>query len=489
MKIEHSLENIDQCFEDVLPQEEIPKAKTYFFRALALKAHAFYKGKIQTIPKIPMMGQQWMNVWYTPGVSRISTAIRDQNDLSFELANRGNLVAVVSDSTRVLGDGNVTPSGGLGVMEGKAYLMKLLGAVDAVPLCMDSRNNEGLHDPKCIIDFVQRLQYSFGAINLEDIAHPNCYEVLDELRQSCDIPVWHDDQQGTACVILAGLINALRLAEKNIQDIKIVFIGAGAANTTSLQMIEQAGGNLEKMIMFDSRGSLSRQRKDIQANPKLYRQWDICQSTNPDQAQTMEEAFKGADVCISLSASGPDVIHPDLVRSMNEKAIVFACANPVPEIYPHEAKSAGAFIVATGRGDFPNQVNNSLCFPGLLKGALLVRARKITDSMAIACAHSIANFAMKKGIHQDRILSGMDEQELYAVQAADLGVQAIKEGHARQSYSWDELYACTKEEIATVHQYLEALFKAGSVQSFPWSIIEETFQDTVRKAKSTLPKV
>ncbi len=489
MKIEHHLENIDQCFEEVLPYEEIPKAKTYFFRELSLKAHRFYKGKIQTIPKIPMMGQQWMNVWYTPGVSRISTAIRDQNDLSFELGNRGNLVAVVSDSTRVLGDGNVSPPGGLGVMEGKAYLMKLLGAVDAVPLCMDSRNNEGIHDPKCIIDFVQRLQYSFGAINLEDIAHPNCYQVLDELRESCDIPVWHDDQQGTACVILAGLLNALRLAEKNIQDIKIVFIGAGAANTTSLQMIKQAGGNLNKMIMFDSRGSLSKERKDIQANPKLYRQWDICQNTNPELDQTLEEAFRQADVCISLSASGPGVIHPDLIRSMSPKAIVFACANPVPEIYPHEAKAAGAFIVATGRGDFPNQVNNSLCFPGLLKGALLVRARKITDSMAIACAHSIANFALKKGIHEERILSGMDEQELYAVQAADLGMQAIKEGHARKSFTWEELYACTKEEIATVHRYLEAIYKAGAIQSFPQSMIEETFDDAVRKAKSTIPKV
>ncbi len=485
MKIKYSLENIDQCFKEVLPYEEVPKAKTYFFRELALKAHRFYKGKIQTIPRIPIMGNQWMNVWYTPGVSRISTAIRDQNDLSFELSNRGNLVAVVSDSTRVLGDGNVSPPGGLGVMEGKAYLMKLLSAVDAVPLCMDSRNKEGIHDPKCIIDFVQRLQYSFGAINLEDIAHPNCYQVLDELRESCDIPVWHDDQQGTACVILAGLLNALRLAEKNIQDIKIVFIGAGAANTTSLQMIAQAGGNLKKMIMFDSRGSLSRHRNDIQGNPMLYRQWNICQNTNIEEAQTLEESFKHADVCISLSASGPGIIPPDLIRSMNPKSIVFACANPVPEIYPHEAKAAGAFIVATGRGDFPNQVNNSLCFPGLLKGALLVRAKKITDSMAIACAHSIANFALKKGIHEERILSGMDEQELYAVQAADLGMQAIKEGQARKPYTWEELYAHTKEEIATVHRYLEAIFKAEPVQAFPVGIIQEIFDDAVRKAKST----
>jgi malate dehydrogenase (oxaloacetate-decarboxylating) len=483
MKLQDGLENLQQCFKEYLAEDEVPKAQTWFFQQLALTAHRFYRGKIQIMPRIPMLSQQWMNVWYTPGVSKISTAIRDNNNLSFELSNRGNLVAIVSDSTRVLGDGNVTPPGGLGVMEGKAFLMKVLGGVDAVPLCIDSRNARGENDPHHIIDFVQRVQHSFGAVNLEDIAQPNCYQVLDELRETCDIPVWHDDQQGTACVILAGLINALRLADKEIGKIKIVFIGAGAANTTSLMMISQAGGDLGRMIMFDSRGSLSRDRSDIRDNPKLYRQWEICQLSNLNHINSIQEAFQGADVCISLSASGPGIIPPELIESMNSKAIVFACANPVPEIYPHEAKAAGAYIVATGRGDFPNQVNNSLCFPGLLRGALSVQAKKITDSMAIVCAQSIADYALREGIHCERILSTMNDLELFAIEAADLGTQAIKEGLARRELTWDQIYKETLKEIEHVQRSMERNFADEAARFLPSAILQELFMEAVKKAK------
>ena len=318
---------------------------------------------MQTVPMCGLWGFNWFNVWYTPGVSAISTTIRDNNDASFALSNRGNLVAVVSDSTRVLGDGDCTPPGGLGVMEGKAFLMKYLGGVDAVALCVDSRNAEGTHDPDKIIEFVKMLQPSFGAVNLEDISQPNCFKVLDELRESCDIPVWHDDAQGTACVTLAGLLNALKLAGKKLGDVKIVLLGAGASNTTIARLIIADGGDPAKMVMFDSKGGLHLGRSDIEKDKRNYRKWELCQKTNPARIKTEAEAIAGADVLIALSTPGPDTVKREWVRSMAPKSIVFACANPVPEIWPHAAKEEGAFIVATGRGDFPNQVNNSVCFP------------------------------------------------------------------------------------------------------------------------------
>ncbi|MFO7978485.1 MAG: malic enzyme-like NAD(P)-binding protein, partial [Bacteroidales bacterium] len=232
MELNLSLDNLEQMLPDDFTPEQKAKAKTLFYKELAITAHKFYNGKMQTLPKAPVLGFNWFNAWYTPGVSKISTTIRDNNDTSYELSNRGNLVAVLSDSTRVLGDGNCTPPGGLGVMEGKAFLMKYLGGVDAMALCVDSRNKEGKNDPEKLIEFAKMAQHSFGAINLEDISQPNCYRVLDVLREECDIPVWHDDAQGTACVTLAGLINALKLVNKKIGEVKIVYFGAGASNAT-----------------------------------------------------------------------------------------------------------------------------------------------------------------------------------------------------------------------------------------------------------------
>ena len=237
MTTDMTLNTLSAQFPPEFTPEQIAQAQTLFMKRLAETAHRFYCGKMQTIPKAGLFGFNWFNVWYTPGVSKISTAIRDDNDASFELTNRGNLVAVVSDSTRVLGDGDCTPPGGLGVMEGKAFLMKYLGGIDAIALCMDSRNERGEHDPDIIIDFVKRLQPSFGAVNLEDISQPNCYTVLDTLRDSCDIPVWHDDAQGTGCVTVAGLINALKVAEKKMHEVRIVMLGAGASNTTIARLI------------------------------------------------------------------------------------------------------------------------------------------------------------------------------------------------------------------------------------------------------------
>ena len=475
-KVAHDLHNLDKVFPDDFTQDQIARAKTLFLKRLAESAHRFYGGKIETVAKAPVPGFNWFNVWYTPGVSKISTTIRDDNDTSFQLSNRGNLVAVVSDSTRVLGDGDCTPPGGLGVMEGKAFLMKYLGGVDGVALCIDSRDEKGNNDPERIIQFVKMAQHSFGAINLEDISQPNCFRVLDVLREECDIPVWHDDAQGTACVTLAGLINALKLAGKSMEDVKIVLYGAGASNTTIARLLIADGANPSRMIMFDSKSSLHKGRTDIEADKRFYRKWELCEQTNPDGITTMEEAMKGADVLISLSKPGPDVIRPEWVSAMADKSIVFACANPVPEIYPYKAKEAGAFIVATGRGDFPNQVNNSIGFPGILKGALLVRARKITDNMAIAAAHSLADYAENRGINPENIVPNMNEASVFPEEAADVAMQAIKDGVARVTMTRDEVFRIAEKDIKHARDITQHLADEGFISEPDPEMLEEALQ-------------
>jgi malate dehydrogenase (oxaloacetate-decarboxylating) len=483
MNIDISLDNLAQALPTDLTPDQRAKAQTLFLKKLSLDAHSFFGGKMQTLPKCGLWGFNWFNVWYTPGVSKISTTIRDDNESSFALSNRGNLVAVVSDSTRVLGDGNCTPPGGLGVMEGKAFLMKYLGGVDATALCIDSRGADGKPDPQKIIDFVKMVQPSFGAVNLEDISQPNCFKVLDELRESCDIPVWHDDAQGTATVTLAGLINALKLTGKKIGDVRIVLLGAGASNTTIARLILADGGDPDKMCLFDSKGSLHLGRSDIEKDPKNYRKWELCQKTNPQRYADEAAALAGADVLIALSTPGPDTVKPEWVKAMAPKSIVFACANPVPEIYPHAAKAAGAYIVATGRGDFPNQVNNSVCFPGLLKGALLVRARKVTDGMAIRCAHSIADFAEKRGINPDDIIAKMNETDVFAIQAADVAMQAIKEGVARTTMTWDQVHDRAMADILEARKTTEDLMKLGHIKTPPQTMIQAALDWAVAEVR------
>ncbi len=468
-----SLSDLGSYFPDDFTPEQRAKAQTIFLQELAASTHSFYRGKTVTMPKAGIYGFNWFNVYYTPGVSRVSTTIRDNNDASFDLSNRGNLVAVVSDSTRVLGDGDVTPSGGLGVMEGKAFLMKYLGGVDGVALCINSYNKAGKHDPDKIIDFVKMLEPSFGAVNLEDISQPNCFKVLDTLREECDIPVWHDDAQGTASVTLAGLINALRVVGKELKDAKIVLLGAGAANSTAARLILADGADPDKMVVFDSKGGLHKGRDDVKADTAYYRKWEICETTNPKRFDTEEEALKGADVIIAASKPGPGTIKPEWIQSMGPKSIVFACANPVPEIYPYAAKEAGAYVVATGRGDFPNQVNNSIGFPGILKGALMVRARKITDEMAVAAAHAVANFAEKKiGISPDYIMPTMQETEVFAIEAADVAMQAIKDGVARVKLTWDEVYKTTLADINEARSIIDLLQKNEFIKAPDLKMLE-----------------
>lgn len=478
-----TLNIIENFFPKDFSEEQKSKAKTLFFKTLSLKAHHFYGGKIQTIPMAPIYGFNWFNVWYTPGVSAISTTIRDDNDRSFDLSIRKNLVAVVSDSTRVLGDGDCTPPGGLGVMEGKAMLMKYLGGVDAIALCVDSRDENGEHQADKIIDFVKMVQPSFGAINLEDISQPNCFKVLDELREQCNIPVWHDDAQGTACVTLAGILNALKLTGKKLSEIKTVLYGSGAANTCIARLMISDGADPAKIVMFDSKEALHDRRERYSSDPRFYRQWELCKITNPQHITKEEDAFKDADLLVALSKPGPDTIKPEWISLMADKAIVFACANPVPEIYPYKAKEAGAYIVATGRGDFPNQVNNSVCFPAILKGTLLVSARKITDQMAICAAHSIADFAEKRGISVDNIMPNMLESDLFPQVAADVAMQAIKDGVAIKNLSWETVYQQAKNDIEKSHQMSEMMQNQGLIPDFPESMIQEVINEVVNQIR------
>jgi malate dehydrogenase (oxaloacetate-decarboxylating) len=481
--IDIELKNLPEAFPDDFTPEQVAQAQTAFLKRLSETAHRFYGGKMQTLPKAGVFGFNWFNVWYTPGVSKVSTTIRDRNDASYELSNRGNHVAVVSDSTRVLGDGDVTPTGGLGVMEGKAFLMKYLGGVDATALCVDSRDRQGKHDPDKIIDLVKMIQPSFGAVNLEDISQPNCYRVLDTLREECSIPVWHDDAQGTACVTLAGLLNALKLVDKPLSDVRIVFIGAGASNATIARILIADGADPSNLVMFDSHGSLHRGRVDIQRDPRFYRKWEICSLTNPRGIASIEDATKGADVLLSLSTPGPNVVKPAWIRSMSTQPIVFACANPVPEIYPHAAHEAGAYIMATGRGDFPNQVNNSLGFPGILKGALMVRASKITDAMAIAAAHSLADFAEKRGITPGNIIPTMDEAGVFAHEAADVAMQAIADGVARVPLTRETAYETASNDIDHARNTIHTMLREGLIARPPQELLDEALQYAVNSVR------
>ncbi|MBU1065101.1 malate dehydrogenase, partial [bacterium] len=331
------------------------------------------------------------------------------------------------------------------------------------------------------IDFVKMCQHSFGAINLEDISQPNCYKVLDTLREECDIPVWHDDAQGTACVTLAGLINALKLAGKKLSEVKIVHLGAGASNTTIARIIITAGGNPGKMMLFDSKGGLHSGRDDIKADPRFYRKWELCESTNPNHINDIAEACKGADVLIALSKPGPDTVKPEWIHSMADKSIVFTCANPVPEIYPYAAKEAGAFIVATGRGDFPNQVNNSLGFPGILKGALMVRAKKVTDEMAIAAAYSLADYAEARGIDPENIVPTMDEANVFPTEAAAVAMQAIKDGVARNIISRKEAFEWAKKDIGYSRSMTKSLIDEGFINEPPQQMLQDALEWAIKE--------
>jgi malate dehydrogenase (oxaloacetate-decarboxylating) len=416
----------------------------------ALQLHPFYRGKIQTLPKVPVSSLADFSVWYTPGVAAACRAIVETPDQVFEQTNRGNAIAIVSDGSRVLGLGNIGPEAGLPVMEGKALLFKYLGGVDAVPLCINSET------PDDIVRFVEALAPSFAAINLEDIAQPKCFAVLDRLRESLPIAVWHDDQQGTATVVLAGLLNALRLVGKRLGDIRLAMVGAGAANVASFRLLRAAGLDPAKTVVCDSRGLLHADRADLAARRDDFPdKWRIC------------EALDGADVCLAFSSPGPDTIAPDAVKRMAPDAIVFACANPVPEIWPWEAKEAGARIVATGRSDFPNQVNNSLAFPGIFRGVLDVRATAISEAMTLAAAEALAETARARGLADDAILPPMNDAEVPVKLAVAVGLKAQETGLARLDVSSEPLERRATETIRQAQEAVACLMAEGLIAEPP----------------------
>ena len=429
----------------------------------AMKLHPFYRGKMQTIPRCCVRDFNDFAIWYTPGVAEPCRAIKADIERVYELTNKWNTVAVVSDGTRVLGLGDIGPEAGMPVMEGKALLFKYLGGVDAVPICLDTK------DPDEIIQAVKWLQPSFGGINLEDISNPKCFYILDRLRAEAEIPVWHDDQQGTAAVTLAGLINALKIVGKKKEDAKLAVNGIGAANVAILRVLFADGFKPSNTMIVDSKGILHTGRTDLeekqQENPY---KWDLCQRTNPEKRSgDIAEALKGADVCISLSKSGPGVILPEWVKGMSKDAIVFACANPIPEIWPWEAKEAGARIMATGRSDFPNQVNNSIGFPGIFRGTLDVKAKTITDEMCIVAAHELAKCAEDRGIDEDNIAPTMAEWEVFVREAVAVGLKAIEQGVAREKAGREELTKRAEVMIKNAREATALLMKEKLIPPAP----------------------
>ncbi len=401
---------------------------------LSVEIHRKYGGKISIIPKVPIKSLEDFSIYYTPGIAEVSRQIYKDPESSFELTSRWNLIGVITDGTRVLGLGNIGPEAAYPVMEGKALLFKYLGGVDAIPLPIRVNTIDEF------VSVTKALEPALGGVNLEDIESPKCFHLLERLRRELKIPVWHDDQQGTATATLAGLINALKVVGKKTQNVTIALVGAGASNIYTANILMKYGVKPGNIIMVDSKGILHPERDDIDKmmieNPWKFK---YAIETNAERRRGgIREAMKGVDVVIAASRPGPGIIKREWVTEMNKDAVVFALANPVPEIWPWEAKEGGARIVATGRSDFPNQINNSLVFPAVFRGALDVRAYAITDEMLIAAAEEVAKFAEERGISEDYIIPKMTEWEVYAREAAAVAAAASMQKVARVPKSYRE---------------------------------------------------
>ena len=383
----------------------------------ALLAHEQWKGKLDIRTKCPITNAEELSIAYTPGVAEPCLKIRDDVNLSYKYTGRGNLGAVVTDGTAVLGLGDIGPEAGMPVMEGKCALFKAFGGVDAVPLCVRSK------DVDDIVNTVALLAGSFGGINLEDISAPRCFEIERKLKQRCDIPIFHDDQHGTAVITLAGLLNALKVVGKKIEAIQVVTSGAGAAGTAIIRLLISMG--LKKVIMCDSKGAIYEGREGLNAEKA-----DIARLTNREKkAGPLKDVIVGADVFIGVSA--PGALTKEMVQTMAKDAIIFACANPTPEIFPEEAKAGGAKVVATGRSDFPNQVNNVLAFPGIFRGALDVLASDINDEMKIAAAYAIAGLVSDEDLCPDYVLPAAFDPRVGPTVAKAVAKAAKDSGVAR----------------------------------------------------------
>ena len=383
----------------------------------SLKRHYDWKGKIEVVCRCPLEDKDDLSLAYTPGVAQPCLEIQKDVNKSYELTRRSNLVAVVTDGTAVLGLGDIGPEAGMPVMEGKCALFKAFGGVDAVPICVRSKEVDD------IVKTVSLIAGSFGGINLEDISAPRCFEIEEKLKETCDIPIFHDDQHGTAVVTLAALLNALKLTGKKMEEIKVVTSGAGAAGIAIIKLLIAMG--LKNVILCDRKGAIYEGREGLNKEKE-----EMAKITNKDhEAGTLEEVLKGADVFIGVSA--PGCVTQDMVRSMNENPILFPMANPTPEIMPDEAKAGGVRVMATGRSDFPNQVNNVLCFPGLFKGALSVRARDINNEMKLAAAYAIADLITDADRSEENIIPGAFDPRVAEAVANAVAKAARETGVAR----------------------------------------------------------
>ncbi|BCS93527.1 NAD-dependent malic enzyme [Metallosphaera sp. J1] len=409
-----------------------------------------YQGKIEMLPKVPISSYEDFSVIYTPGVAEVVKEIAKDREKSFQLTSRWNNVGIITDGTRVLGLGNVGPEASLPVMEGKALLFKYLGGVDAFPLPL------AVKDADAIVNVVSALEPSFGGINLEDIESPKCFYVLEKLQERMNIPVWHDDQQGTAGAVLAALINAMKLTGKGL-DSKIVIFGAGAANIATVRLLKAYGFDPKRMIVVDREGVLHAERRDLDSMMFNHKwKYEIAVTTNGFNITGIDEAFKDADILISASMPGPNTISKRWIGLMKDP-IVFALANPIPEIYPSDALDAGAKIVATGRSDFPNQVNNSLIFPGVFRGVLDSRSSKVDDQMVIAGSEALAKYAEKKGISPTYIIPRMDEMDAYYELASAVAEKAVERGYARVKLSREEFRLMAKIKIEQSRNKIKAI--------------------------------
>lgn len=383
----------------------------------AMKKHQEWKGKIEIITNVPLETKDDLSIAYTPGVAEPCLEIQKNVDLSYDLTRRGNLVAVVTDGTAVLGLGDIGPEAGMPVMEGKCALFKAFADVDALPLCVRSKEVDD------IVNTVSLLAGSFGGVNLEDISAPRCFEIEKKLKEKCDIPIFHDDQHGTAVVTLAAMFNALKVTNKNIEDIRVVTSGAGAAGIAIIKLLIAMG--LKKVVMCDRDGAIYEGRDNLNKEKE-----EMAKITNHKKRQgSLADMLVGADVFIGVSA--PGCVTEEMVKSMNENPILFPMANPTPEIMPDVAKAAGAAVVGTGRSDFPNQINNVLAFPGIFRGALNVRAKDINDEMKIAAAKAIAGFVTDEELNADYIIPSALDKEVAAEVAQAVAKAAKESGVAR----------------------------------------------------------
>ncbi len=437
------------------------RERTLHFNKIAVEYSRYYKGKVRTYPNVPVSNLSDFSFWYTPGVAEVSLQINRNPEDSFEITGRWNTIGIITDGTRVLGLGNVGPEAATPVMEGKAMLFNLLGGVNAIPLPIRVKSGEEF------VNVAKALEPAFGGFNLEDIESPKCFFVLRDLQKALSIPAWHDDQLGTACIILAGMINALRVTGKKISDAKVSLIGSGAANIAAAHLMIEAGIKPGNIIMVDSHGIMEPERKDLDkimfSNPWKY---ELALKTNAERRKgDIAESMEGVDIVVSAAKSEPGIIKGEWIKKMNSNPIIFALANPLPEIWPEDAKAAGAKVVATGRSDFPNQINNSLVFPGVFRGVLDARSKGVNFKIMVKAAYEIADYVKEPSA--DRIVPTMDDWELYPAVASSVARATVEEGFARKNDSKEGFYKTANAIISENRENFSKMMDMNIIKKLP----------------------